>query len=307
MIPSLPTIRLRNKIPKEELDRKLGKIITDDDINILLTGPSRVLKPNGEPLAIYLPKAIPENIANVAYPILHTIQGLTDNRGLASGSERVMRGKTSRANSVKSSIIGYFDPYKNWHPFCRTTAWTGSHAEKFGELIPLFENCGDHFKEHVPDRYAVQKRRCDSTKQEWVIGNSPFTTITVNNTYPTGVHVDAGDLVDGFSNLACLRRGEYTGGILTFPEFRLGIDLQDRDLVLMDPHEWHGNTALNLKSDDAERISLVLYYRTNMLECGTAEEEILKSRNQIKWWTEEELEQMDVKSTVKLGKDVANK
>ena len=42
----------------------------------------------------------------------------------------------------------------------------------------------------------------------------------------------------------------------------------------MDAHEWHGNTQLRLEAKDAERISLVLYYRTNMLNCGTPEEEI---------------------------------
>ncbi len=296
-------IRLRSKIPKEELDEKLGRIITEKDVNVILTNPCKVLKPNGDPLLIYLPKAIPEDIAEKSYEILHSIQAVSDNRGMASGSKRVQRGKTSRANNIKSSVIGYFDPYKNWHPFCRTTAWTGKHAEEFADLIPMFQACADNFEEHVPERFAVQKRRCESTKQEWVIGETPYTTITVNNTYPTGVHKDAGDLESGFSNLACLRRGDYGGGILTFPEFRVGVDMQDRDLVLMDAHEWHGNTELDLKSPDAERISLVLYYRTNMLQCGTAEEEIDKAKEQIKWYSEEELEAIDLKASVTLAKD----
>ena len=71
----------------------------------------------------------------------------------------------------------------------------------------------------------------------------------------------------------------------------------------MDAHEWHGNTELDLKSADAERISLVLYYRTNMLQCGTAEEEIEKAKKQIQWYTEEELEAHDLKESVTLAKD----
>ena len=102
----------------------------------------------------------------------------------------------------------------------------------------------------------------------------PWTTVTVNNTYPTGVHKDQGDLDEGFSNLAVLRRGDYAGGHLTFPRYRVAVNMQDGDLILMDAHEWHGNTQMRLDSEDAERISVVLYYRTNMITCGTAEEEI---------------------------------
>jgi hypothetical protein len=95
----------------------------------------------------------------------------------------------------------------------------------------------------------------------------------VNNTYPTGVHTDSGDLEEGFSNLSCLRRGDYSGGIFVFPEYRVGFDMQDGDVLLMDAHQWHGNTRMELHSEDAERISIVCYYRTDMAKCGTAEEE----------------------------------
>jgi len=44
-----------------------------------------------------------------------------------------------------------------------------------------------------------------------------------------------------------------------------------------DAHQWHGNTTLNLQSADAERISLVLYYRTNMMGCESMEAEAGKA------------------------------
>jgi len=121
---------------------------------------------------------------------------------------------------------------------------------------------------YVPKRFAAQWARAEATDPAWRVPGTPFTTMTVNNTYPTGVHVDKGDLDVGFSCLAVWRRGQYSGGHLTFPEWRIAIDLQDGDLVLMDAHQWHGNTALELESEDAERISLVLYYRTKLLQCG---------------------------------------
>jgi len=36
-----------------------------------------------------------------------------------------------------------------------------------------------------------------------------------------------------------------------------------------------------LHSEDAERISLVLYYRTNMVACGTPEEEIENAKKTV--------------------------
>jgi hypothetical protein len=64
-------------------------------------------------------------------------------------------------------------------------------------------------------------------------------------------------------------------------------------LLLMDAHEWHGNTemACNVCGDviggtrfhdscEVERISVVSYFRTKMTECGSAEEEAQKA---IQW------------------------
>ena len=272
----LVQIRLRSVIPDEELKEKVGKIITEKDYNVLLTGASKVYKPDGKLLCIYLPQSIPQKLRDLSYPVLHEIQDTTDNRGLASGSTRGQKdgSRYSRANTIKSSLIGYFERQGGRFPFCRTTAWTGKNADKFKEIFPLFKHLESEFKQYVPDRYARQKRRAEATDENWVIGDTPWTTVTVNNTYPTGVHKDQGDLDEGFSNLAVLRKGKFSVGYLTFPRFRLAVNMQDGDLLLMDAHEWHGNTQLRLESEDAERISLVLYYRTNMVACGTPEEEI---------------------------------
>jgi hypothetical protein len=280
----LVEIRVRTVIPDTELEKKIGKVITDKDYNVLLTGPAKVFKPNGELLCIYLPDSIPKKLKEQSYPILHEIKGKTNNRGMASGSVRVGRtggnGRNMDAHPVMSSVIGYFEKQGGRFPFCRTTAWTGQNADEFKSIFPLFKHIESEFKQYVPDRYARQKRRAEATNPQWVISDTPYSTITVNNTYPTGVHQDRGDLDEGFSNLCVLRRGKYKGGYLTFPKFRVSVDLQDGDLILMDAHEWHGNTQLNLEDEKAERISLVLYYRTNMVACGTPEEELAHA-NQV--------------------------
>jgi len=280
----LVELRVRSRIPKAELDKKVGRILTEADYNVRLTGATKVVGPGGQPLAIYLPGILSGSLNEEHYPVLHGIDVATKQRGLASGSRGYRRsyrsGEFWAANTVRSATIGSFDNGNNNHrfPYCRTTAWTGKHTEEFSSLYPLFQHIGELMQQYAPQRYAVQWARAEATDPAWRVQGTPFTTMTVNNTYPTGVHVDKGDLDGGFSCLAVWRRGQYTGGHLTFPEWRIAVDLQDGDLLLMDAHQWHGNTALELQSEDAERISLVLYYRTAMLDCGTMEEEITKRR-----------------------------
>jgi hypothetical protein len=224
------------------------------------------------------------------YPLLTTIRLLSDNRGLASGSARVKAGTSrTRSKPIMSGVMGSMDPVGPMQ-YCRLTAYTAKNVEKWDQLLPLWQAIAAHFQEHVPDRFKVQAAEAAKTPSEWVIAGTPFTTITINNSYSTGVHTDSGDLDAGFSTLACARRGKYTGGVLTFPQFQVGVDMQDGDLMLMDAHEFHGNTLMHCACEDgtkpltdgpckacgAERISVVAYYRTKMGGCGSYEDEMAK-------------------------------
>lgn len=275
------SLRLRSVISSAELESKIGKILTPADFNVQLTGAARVLKPEGGVLCVYLPGYMNQVMEGNPHieGIFRSLKSIvTDNRGDASGSERVRHGDEKRTRSMKvaSAIIGSFDP-GGPKQFCRQSAWNSKHMERFPLLYPYFQRMADGFKEFVPMRYQRQMVEVAKTDPSWIIPGTPFTTITVNNTYPTGVHTDKGDLEQGFSSLACIRRGDYTGGTLVFPLYRVGVNMADGDLLLMDAHEYHGNTAINRLSEDAERISVVAYFRTGMTSCGTASEEVAKA------------------------------
>lgn len=293
-------LRLRTRIPDDELEEKKGKILTDEDYNILVTRDAFVRGPDGAPLAIFRKNAVPAELRDQAYPILHEFRNATtSNRGIASGSRRVSGGsqKRSYAREVPSAIVGAFDP-SGPKAYCRLTSFTGTETEKMAELHPLLQFVGERMREEVADRWQAQMEYVERTQEDWVIPGTPFTTVTINNTWPTAVHTDKGDLDAGFSNLTVLRRGDYTGGVFCFPEFRIGFDLNDGDLILMDAHQWHGNTQIYCETCDeklngyhecadgfggegenkVERISVVAYYRTRMVECGTITDEAEKAR-----------------------------
>lgn len=283
------SIRVRSRVPKEELDAKVGKVIGDDAYNVLLTGPTRVFMPDGKPLCVYLPGAMDGYITEEQYAVLHSLRtDMTNNRGPASGTRGAKVGQQKRTyfGHVSSNILGAFDPGGTFK-FCRLTAWTGRHLPEWQLLQPVLQRVAKQMQDHVPERYAAQMEEIDRTHPDWVVPGTPFTTITVNNTYPTGVHTDKGDLDKGFSTIFTLRRGSYTGGRFVFPEFRVAVDLQDGDLILMDAHQWHGNTAITCACGkritrfcpdcEAERISVVSYMRTAMTKCGSEAEEVQRA------------------------------
>lgn len=289
MTAALMDVRLRSRISEEELSSKAGKVLTPADWNLQLTGPALVRKPDGRPLCVYLPGAMREQSTPEVYDLLHALRtGKTDNRGEAGGTQRLRRGEQNRTRTapIASSIIGAMDP-AGVHRYCRLTAWTGKHLPEWERLQPYLQTIAAALAEHVPDRYAAQVAAAAATEPAWVVPGTPFTTVTVNNTYPTGVHTDSGDLDAGYSSIAVIRRGPYSGGQLCFPRYRVAVDLQDTDLLLMDAHEHHGNAALICQCGDrlrqlcptckAERISTVAYYRTQMQECGPPDAEAAKA------------------------------
>lgn len=293
MIAPRPTadIRIRSQVSADEVESKVGKILSEDDFNVMPTRDCVVRKPDGKILCIYRRGIIPPALREQALPILQSFRNsFTSNRGKASGTPRVKgAGKRSYAMNVPSAIVGAFEA-QGPKKFCRLTAWTGTETEEFAELWPLLGFIGDRMLADAPDRYAAQMAEVARTHPDWVIPGTPFTTVTINNTYPTGVHKDAGDLDAGISTLAVFRTGQpFRGGVLVFPEYRVGVEMQDGDLLLMDAHAFHGNTDFNppvkrsmtgrLEEDPGfERISVVSYFRSKMTTCAAAGDEAEKRR-----------------------------
>lgn len=289
-------LRLRNRVRADVVEAKVGKVLAEDDYDILLSGPARILMPDGRPLCIYLPGAIRQVVA-AAYPTLTKVRGLTDNRGHAAGSERINTGGArTRSRQVASTIAGTYDRADGGHDYtCRLTAFNANQMESFERLVPIFQAIQPYFERHVPDRYANQMSHVAATDPDWIIPGTPFTTITINHTYPTGVHQDKGDLDEGYSMLTCLKSGAWHGGHITFPEFRVAAPMNTGDLMMMDAHQWHANTPIICDTcnehihrpghkcsgspGEVERISLVAYYRTRMKDCGSMADENTKRQD----------------------------
>jgi hypothetical protein len=283
-------LRLLSRVSDAAIESTVvGKVLGGADYDVLLTGPTRVRKPDGRPLCVYLPKAMAEHRSGEVFDILHSLRTLTTvNRGKASGTKRVRGPSASRSATTKlaSAVVGAVDPMGQTR-YCRLTAWTGNNLPQWQRLQPMLGAIAGHLAKHVPDRYAAQAAAAASADPAWVVPGTPFSTITVNNSYATGVHTDKGDLDAGFSTITVFRKGVYTGGQLVFPAWRVAVDMADGDLILMDAHDWHGNVTLTCECGTAmsgpcgtcgaERISVVAYYRTKISDCGTPQAEHAKA------------------------------
>jgi hypothetical protein len=284
------------ELPDEEVDPLAGHFLTPEHYDLLVEGETtRVNKPDGSPLLVYVRNAIPTELGAAAYQILSESIDYGDqgsrNRGIAGGYDEqgnlavyrpTQKGTRSNtrvsANPVRSAIVGYFDRYTRM-PFCRLCNYTRDNPEQWHALQPYIKHVDRVFAEHLPEQYARQRDIADRTSQDFVIKDTAFTTITVNESWRTATHKDAGDFRDGFGVMACLTSGTFQGGHLVMPKYRVGVAPTSCDVLLFDVHQWHGNTAMVGNPKRFRRLTQVFYYREKMIHCGTAEQELDRAKN----------------------------
>lgn len=282
-------VYLKPLMSVEESDKWVGKMLRQEDCKNLFREDVDVYdKESGKCIAKFRKGVIPLSLVATSYKALLSAAHPTNNRGIAT---RIPEGSTASkhrrrnkdgtmsktnvavAGEVNSGIIGYFDRGPRF-PYCRTTAFNQHELPKFNQAYPIIKLVDTKYKELMPEYYKLQRKMADKTSQDFVIKDTAFTTVTVNKNWQTAVHKDAGDFKDGFGNLVALRNGNYSGGHFVVVRWGCGFDLRNGDLLLVDVHQWHGNTPIIKEDKKAVRLSLVMYYRENMIHCESMEKEL---------------------------------
>lgn len=277
----MKTYKLKRVIPVEEASNLKTTYLNDNDYSVLINEDADGFDLYGNLLFRYRKNAIPTETLKLGVDSFKDSIELTESRGSASGSshKRIRKdGSVSNitvGNKVESGSVGFMDSGA-MVKYCRKTAFAKKYFDKFTAGIPFVQYIDKKYEELCPEHYAKQKAIALGTNQNYVIGNTSFTTVTVNKNFRTAVHQDAGDYKEGFGNLIVYREGHYEGGFFCLPEFGVAIDMQNNDLLFADVHKWHGNTEITNKSEDWLRISFVLYYREYMYKCSQPENELEK-------------------------------
>lgn len=251
----------------------------EDNYDTLVKENSRIYF-NDQLLAVVLKKAFTAEEFNKFISVMKTENWNTNNRGIAAGSGYIKKvkqdgsvSKTNRGASVNSGMFGFYERTPRF-PYCRACAWNMYNPEKYSAVLPTLQGVSELFKYNVYDKWLYQKEFVSRTNPDFVIDQTVFTTITVNKNFRTAAHKDAGDLENGFSAMTVGSEGLWAGANLVFPDFRVAVELGHGDLILFQPHEFHGNTPLLPMSKNAARWSFVHYYRTNIQHCLSMEEEL---------------------------------
>lgn len=209
-----------------------------------------------------------------------------DGRGAASGmvSPRILQdGTTSKRIAsafVESGNVGYMDRMPGQlNNYCRLTSFAKQYFEKFTQGIPFVQHIDGLYADLCPYHYKRQRAIADATNRNYVIEGTSFTTVTVNKNFRTAVHKDSGDFMQGFGNLCVYREGHYEGCYFTLPQYGVAFDLHNGDMLFVDVHQWHGNTEFRNADPNFLRISFVMYYRENMIDCKQPSEELARVKH----------------------------
>lgn len=260
---SVRQLVLKPLLSRPEVSMLAGKFSNLEDYGIQVNSSADVFCADGTLLFSYRRRVLDEQQLNEVYHSLVDTarKEKTQRRGLAMGES---------ISGVHSMIAGFWDQQ---HPRmaskadipCRLSKFSREHPLKWDRVMPLIDKVGNLYQQILPIQYARQESYL-SRVPEWRI-NPVFTTITVNYNWRTALHVDKGDLKDGVSALIVCEQGEWHGGLLGFPRYGVCVDVRQGDLLLMNPHEYHGNTQIRYDSADAVRLSIVAYARQGIRKC----------------------------------------
>tara|TARA_R110001592_G_scaffold42833_3_gene139004 strand:- start:4321 stop:5268 length:948 start_codon:yes stop_codon:yes gene_type:complete len=196
-------------------------------------------------------------------------------------------------NQVLSTAIGYYNSINSLgiQLPCRLSHYTSTNMESYTSCIPFIDEISRWYQKVNPVAYQYQLDRAQ-LKDNFRISKTPFSTITVNRNFRTGLHKDSGDY-GGVACLSVLEHGEYNGGVFMLPAYGIGIDMRGGDILCADVHQFHCNSEIwttpdqdernkQLKKEfnqnstvgtvgayeDYSRISLVCYLREAMIDCN---------------------------------------
>jgi hypothetical protein len=164
---------------------------------------------------------------------------------------------SDRLGGRRSGVVGSFNG--------RACAFNTDRPKEYGLVQWVVRALNTVYLEKAPPWfYQDQWAFARLTHPGLLIPETVFTTATVNFNEAWHMHRHRGNLTFGFSVMGVLRRGAYEGGLFVLPQYRLAVDVGNRDVVMFPPRAWHGNTAI-VGDGEFERLSVVGYYRRDMI------------------------------------------
>jgi hypothetical protein len=208
--------------------------------------------PDGKPALVYRPGALRPEVA---------------------GRAALLRAVTvsHNAGDIRRGLVGYTEPDRGCR-YPRVTPFTRDGGPAWRAFAELLRDLDRVYRAAAPAAYRLQECFVKLIHPDYRVHGSAFTTAVVNDTVAHPLHRHKGNLHLGLSVMTVLRRSHYEGGYLVLPEFRVAVDMGDRDVLLFPGGALHGNTPLR-GAGRGDRLSIVAFVRAKLLHAGSAREE----------------------------------
>jgi hypothetical protein len=236
-----------------------------------------VYRPGGQLLAVLLKKVIDDDLCNDAFKLLKTVNGDPKNRPGIIGEKARQHGVradglVSPRIRVPDAVIEKFGGkadmlahYRYRSGECDITSWTRQKPQIYLGVRPFIAKVDEIYRACLPAQHAKQMEYVNQIPEKRRIPGTAFTTLYALKNAPTATHVDNFDYPKGFGCMASL--GNFRGGWLCFPRFRIAIDYQPGDVVLADVHQLHANFPIY---EGDLRVACVFFCRKEQHKCGGA-------------------------------------
>lgn len=202
----------------------------------------------------------------------------------ALGAAKDAAGVEKKRKASHSLLAGYWDrrdlgitrvvkaAFPDMRPLpnviCRPTTFTRDQPDLWARGAPWLRAIAAAHKKLAHAEYRKQAAAAGRVLPDFIIPGTPYSSLTCNYNWRTHTHTDSGDYSEGLGNLAIAgSRGDWTGGYLGFPRFRVALAMAPGDFAVMRVHEYHCNTAIKRLSKAATRLTFVCYLRENMALC----------------------------------------
>jgi len=229
-----------------------------------------VVTPYGKIIALFLKQQIIPDLWKPAYKDWKVVNDLLDNRATAVGTKSLRHvrndGSLGRRNGVannvlqvipeaRQGILGYLDDP------CREAALSESRPELLYKHVFLIARVDRLYERYVPTVHAKQRAEIERALFWCRLWDTAFSTIYLLKNFSTRYHVDTGNFEGVMTALMAM--GDFSGGELVLPRWRIAFALTPGDLLFFDPQNLHGNLPF-----EGERLSAAFYCERRIAECG---------------------------------------
>jgi 2-oxoglutarate-Fe(II)-dependent dioxygenase family protein len=230
-----------------------GKHPAPSHIDRFITRSTKVITSEGTIIAVYLPDRIASESRNKAYKVYKPVtRERIGNRPAAVGAATQPRirqdGRLSNRSAVPNRVLKVLDR----RGARQATLRSPTHHEELEKTAELFKQLIHLYKKYIPDAYAAQ--RAVAKERPDRIPLTPFTAVYLNKNLRSAYHRDKGNLPNTMSVITVVG-GDYTGGELCFPRYRIAFALRLGDVLFFPGQELlHGNLAFS-----GTRLSVICY------------------------------------------------